>query len=84
MAEANGVSKEGWRDTRTSVRLSNLTKSFAGTFVVRNVDLDFRVGEIHGLVGQNGAGKSTVGKMVGGYYERTSGDIDIFGRRVAA
>ncbi|BCH27523.1 sugar ABC transporter ATP-binding protein [Mesorhizobium sp. L-8-3] len=66
------------------IRLIDVGKSFAGVQVLRNISLDFRQGEIHALVGENGAGKSTVGKIAGGYYSRSSGDLEIFGERVGA
>ncbi|WP_159587228.1 sugar ABC transporter ATP-binding protein [Chelativorans xinjiangense] len=64
------------------VRLSGVSKSFSGVTVLRDIDIDFMPGEIHGLIGENGAGKSTVGKIVGGYYSRTTGEIEAFGERV--
>lgn len=65
------------------IGLSGVSKSFSGVEVLRDVCIDFLPGEIHGLIGENGAGKSTVGKIVGGYYSRTSGDLFVFGERVA-
>ncbi|RXV59439.1 ABC transporter ATP-binding protein [Roseovarius sp. A46] len=60
-----------------------------GSFVaVRDVDLDVKRGEIHGLVGESGAGKSTIGNAVMGLLEPpgriASGEISIDGRRVEA
>jgi len=66
------------------VRLVDVGKSFSGVQVLRNIHLDFRQGEIHGLVGENGAGKSTVGKIAGGYYSRSSGELEVFGEKVGA
>ena len=39
--------------------LSNISKSFGGIHALNGVSLDLRPGEIHALVGENGAGKST-------------------------
>jgi len=64
------------------VRLSGISKSFSGVEVLRGVDIDFMPGRIHGLVGENGAGKSTVGKIVGGYYSRSTGEIAVFGDEI--
>jgi ribose transport system ATP-binding protein len=66
------------------VRLVDIGKSFSGVEVLRHIDLDFRQGEIHGIVGENGAGKSTVGKIVGGYYSRSSGELEVFSEKVGA
>ncbi|MFN3546633.1 MAG: sugar ABC transporter ATP-binding protein [Mesorhizobium sp.] len=65
------------------ISLSGVSKSFSGVDVLRGVSIDFMPGEIHGLIGENGAGKSTVGKIVGGYYSRSSGEVTVFGDRVA-
>lgn len=64
---------------QTAIRARGLGVSFAGVSVLRNIDLDIAQGEIHGLVGENGAGKSTLGKVLGGYYQATSGRIEVFG-----
>jgi len=66
------------------IRLLDVGKEFSGVSVLRSVSLDFRKGEIHALVGENGAGKSTVGKIAGGYYARSSGTLEIFGTAVGA
>lgn len=55
--------------------LSHVSKSFYGTEVLHDVSIGFRPGEIHALVGENGAGKSTVGKIAGGFYSATGGEI---------
>ena len=65
-----------------AVRLSGIVKRFGTTAVLHDIDLTFRPGEIHALVGENGAGKSTVGKIIGGYYTADAGTIDIFGDRI--
>jgi len=48
------------------LRLSGVTKRFGGATALDNVDFDLRPGEIHGLIGENGAGKSTMIKMLTG------------------
>ena len=67
-----------------AVRLVGIRKSFGGVDVLKNVDVDFRQGDIHGIVGENGAGKSTVGKIAGGYYSASDGYLEVFGERPAA
>jgi ribose transport system ATP-binding protein len=69
---------------QTAVRLQGVVKSFGSTAALRDISLEFRMGEVHALIGENGAGKSTVGKIIGGYYLADAGDMEIFGNRVDA
>ncbi len=41
------------------VELKNITKRFPGVIALKNMSIGIRPGEIHGLIGENGAGKST-------------------------
>ncbi|MEM8922189.1 MAG: sugar ABC transporter ATP-binding protein [Actinomycetota bacterium] len=54
-----------------------LTKVFSGVRVVDAADVTFRRGEIHGLVGQNGAGKSSLVKMICGVYRADDGHVRV-------
>ncbi len=51
-----------------------LDKSFNGVYALKGLDL-FKRREIHGLVGENGAGKSTFIKILGGVYTKTEGAV---------
>ncbi len=53
----------------------NLTKRFGGLTAVDSVSLDINAGEVVGLVGDNGAGKSTFIKMIAGVYPPDAGDL---------
>jgi ribose transport system ATP-binding protein len=57
------------------LKITGLTKSFAGVPALRGVDLDIRPGEIHGLLGANGCGKSTLIKILAGFYTADDGQI---------
>lgn len=58
----------------------NLTKSFREKTVLDNVDLDLEPGGIHGLLGRNGVGKSTLLSLIAGQLKPTSGELEVFGR----
>ena len=56
-----------------AVSLRGVTKTFAGTRALRNLDLDFFPGQIHAVCGENGSGKSTVIKILSGVYQADAG-----------
>lgn len=65
------------------LRIRGLRKSFFGVEVLHGVDLDVRAGAVHALVGENGAGKSTVMKILAGVHQADGGSIDLGGQQVA-
>jgi ABC-type sugar transport system ATPase subunit len=64
------------------VRMEGLRKEFRAVVAVEDVTLDVDAGEIVALVGDNGAGKSTVVKCIAGVYAPTSGRILLEGQAV--
>jgi len=69
--------------TTPFIRVRALRKEFAGNAVLRDVDAEIRRAEILGLIGENGAGKSTFMKILAGIYEPTSGSMEFEGEKVA-
>ena len=65
------------------IRVHSLRKEFAGHPVLNDVDVEIRRGETLGLIGENGAGKSTFMKILAGIYEPTSGEVELDGRPVS-
>lgn len=61
------------------LKLKNITKLYPGVRALSDVSLSFKQGEVHAIVGENGAGKSTMIKIVSGAIEPTSGQIEING-----
>jgi ABC-2 type transport system ATP-binding protein len=59
------------------IQLTNVTKRYDDTTVVDNLNIQIEQGEIVGIIGHNGAGKSTTLKMIAGLVEPTSGDIRV-------
>jgi rhamnose transport system ATP-binding protein len=64
------------------VALANVSKRFAATQALADVSLELLPGEIHGLVGENGAGKSTIVKVLAGIHQPDSGSVLLDGKPV--
>jgi ribose transport system ATP-binding protein len=62
-----------------AVVMTGIAKSFGGVAALEHVDFSVRKGEIHALLGGNGAGKSTVLKMLSGVHKPDKGEIYIGG-----
>lgn len=62
--------------------MKNISKSFPGVKALSNVDLELRHGEVLALVGENGAGKSTMMKILNGIYSKDKGQILLEGKEV--
>lgn len=63
------------------LQTNNLCKSFKGQAVIKNISLEVPEKSIYGLLGANGAGKSTTLKMIGGMLRPTSGQINVMGHQ---
>ncbi|AEC02415.1 ABC transporter ATP-binding protein [Parasphaerochaeta coccoides] len=61
------------------VSIRNLTKAFGTHEVIRNCTISVNEGEIYGFLGANGAGKTTVLKLIAGLLNPTSGRIEVCG-----
>lgn len=59
-----------------------ISKQFGGVEVLSDVDLDLHAGEIHALLGENGAGKSTFAKILAGVHRPTRGSLKLNGKKV--
>ena len=63
------------------IKLTNVTKSYGRERVLNNVNAFFRDGEIHGIIGRNGPGKTVLLKCIAGLTTPDRGTIRV-GRRV--
>jgi lipopolysaccharide export system ATP-binding protein len=66
--------------TTSTLRATNLRKSFRGRCVVEDLSLQVHSGEIVGLLGPNGAGKTTAFYMIVGLISADAGAVDLDGR----
>lgn len=64
------------------IETKKLTKIYGEQTAVNSVDLYVKSGRICGLLGRNGAGKTTIMKMILGLTTITSGEVDVFGKNI--
>lgn len=64
------------------LELNQISKRFSGVEVLHEVSFSLRPGEVHALLGENGAGKSTMVKVMTGVYQPDSGEIFLNGEQV--
>jgi ABC-type branched-subunit amino acid transport system ATPase component/ABC-type branched-subunit amino acid transport system permease subunit len=60
-----------------TLKLRGVTLSFGNVRAIDNLDLDVKPGEIHGLIGPNGSGKTTTLNVICGYYVAKAGTIGL-------
>ncbi len=59
------------------LELRNVSKRYGGAVALADVDFAVRAGEVHGLVGENGAGKSTMMKLLAGVFNDYAGEMQL-------
>lgn len=64
------------------IETKQLTKVYGEQIAVNSVNLHVKKGRIYGLLGRNGAGKTTIMKMILGLTPITSGEVDVFGQSI--
>lgn len=63
------------------LKTKNLTKRYNSFTALENVNMTVHQGDIYGLIGRNGAGKTTIMKIVTGLTEQSDGEFEIFSRK---
>ena len=63
-----------------AIRVQNLWKRYGSIEAVRGISLEVEHGEIFGLIGPDGAGKTSTFQILAGVMEATSGTAEVFGR----
>ncbi len=66
------------------IKIENVTRNYGEFKAVDNVSMTIQSGEIVGLLGHNGAGKTTIMKMITGFLEPTEGTIVVNGKEIGS
>ncbi|MBV9305911.1 MAG: ABC transporter ATP-binding protein [Acidobacteriaceae bacterium] len=70
----------GGQDSEIAINICDLRKNYGAIQAVRGIALDVKKGEIFGLIGPDGAGKTSTFQILGGVMEATSGVAKVFGQ----
>ena len=79
-APQSSTSEERRSGETGAIEVRGLWKRYGKIEAIRGIDLDVRQGEIFGLIGPDGAGKTSTFQILGGVMEASSGAANIFGR----
>ncbi|MBU3917935.1 ATP-binding cassette domain-containing protein, partial [bacterium] len=69
------------KETMYAVRLKSITKRFGQVLANDAVSIDISKASIHAVIGENGAGKTTIMEILYGFYQANSGEIELFGKK---
>jgi simple sugar transport system ATP-binding protein len=73
------------RNQTILLQAQGISKGFPGVWehlILDHIDFDVRAGEVHTLLGENGAGKTVIANILSGYYGKTDGEILVNGQSV--
>ena len=86
MAEQTAISPRRAVQNQVLLEARGISKGFPGVWehlILDHIDFDVRAGEVHSLLGENGAGKTVIANILSGYYGRTAGEILVKGKAVS-
>ena len=66
----------------TCVKIEHVTKRFGEDIVLQEVNLSLKTGNVYGIVGNNGSGKTVLMKCICGFLPVTTGTIFVFGKKI--
>ncbi len=66
----------------SAISIQNISKTFGDTTVLREISREFEEGQVHGIVGNNGSGKTVLMKCICGFLPPTRGRILVQGKQV--
>lgn len=74
--------REGGFLSEILIKTEGIVKEFPGVKALKGINFELKKGEVHALVGENGAGKSTFMKILSGAYSKDSGKVFFEGKEV--
>ncbi|MGD0049897.1 MAG: ATP-binding cassette domain-containing protein, partial [Bryobacteraceae bacterium] len=77
---ASSAAPKDDKSPRTAIRVERLWQRYGSIEAVRGIDLTVAEGEIFGLIGPDGAGKTSTFQVLAGVREATSGKVEVFGK----
>ena len=78
VAEKTDVAKASSKNESTAISVIKLWKCYGAVEAIRGIDFEVNRGEIFGLIGPDGAGKTSTFQILGGVMEATSGTASVF------
>lgn len=64
------------------ISVRNISKKFEEQYVLKNINVEFHKGNIYGLIGRNGSGKTVLLKTICGFVPPTEGDVFVWNKHV--
>lgn len=64
------------------MKVENVTMQFGGLKAINHLNMRIEKGEIHGLIGPNGSGKTTCFNVISGVYQPTAGNVYLEGQKI--
>ena len=66
------------------IKVENVSLKIKKDMILRNINVEFDDGKIHGIIGRNGSGKTMLMKCICGFIRPTEGEITVAGKRIGA
>ena len=64
------------------IKVTDLSLTIKSTDILKNINISFEKGKIHGLIGRNGSGKTMLMKCICGFVKPTNGTIIVDGKQI--
>ena len=76
------INKERNKNMGAFIKIEGLKKNFRNEEVLKEINIEFEAGNIYGIVGKNGSGKTVFFKIIAGYVKPTSGHVYVGNKEI--